>query len=109
MKNALYSEEKLYIKILGYTSVRFNYEFPIKINMVRFISNTRSFSSRTVQNPKIDPWWITGFSDGEGCFLISVCKNEKYKTGWSVEPCFSIVLHKKDKAVLERIQAYWLV
>jgi len=27
------------------------------------------------------PWFITGFSDGECCFLVSVTRNNKLKTG----------------------------
>lgn len=29
----------------------------------------------------INPWLITGFTDGEGCFIVSVTKDNKYKTG----------------------------
>lgn len=39
--------------------------------------------------------------DGEGCFLISVCKNIKSKSGRYVEAIFQLNLHKKDKALLE--------
>ena len=34
-----------------------------------------------IRTQKINPWFITGFADGEGCFSINVIKNKKYKTG----------------------------
>jgi intein-encoded DNA endonuclease-like protein len=30
---------------------------------------------------KMNPWFITGFADGEGCFLISISRNKELKTG----------------------------
>ena len=49
---------------------------------------------------------MTGFVDGEGCFTIKIRNNQKFSTGWAVEYVFSIGLHAKDKALLERIQKY---
>jgi hypothetical protein len=53
---------------------------------------------------KLDPNFITGFSDAEGCFRISILKNKKLKIGWGVQGFYSIILHQKDKAILELIQ-----
>lgn len=58
-------------------------------------------------NLKLNPWYVTGFSDGEACFHIAIGKNIKYKNGFYVNPGFSIVLHKKDKILLEKLQAYF--
>ena len=33
------------------------------------------------ENVKFNPWYITGFVDGEGCFQISILKNENLKVG----------------------------
>ena len=57
-------------------------------------------------NKLLDPWYITGFVDGEGCFLISVTKDSNSKTGWGVTLGFSIHLHSKDFPLLERIKMY---
>lgn len=32
----------------------------------------------------INPWWVTGFIDGEGSFIISIVKNNN-KVGWQVK------------------------
>lgn len=51
--------------------------------------------------------YITGFSDGESTFHISIYKNSKYRTGWAVIPSFTFGLHGKDLALLYQIQSYF--
>lgn len=53
---------------------------------------------------QIDPWFITGFTDAEGCFACSVLKSSSYKLGWEIQLSFQIKLHVKDFPVLLRIQ-----
>jgi hypothetical protein len=69
----------------------------------------RSFSTliNPVYNQKreINPWFITGFTDAEGCFSIKIQPNVKLKTKWRVRPVFSITLHLKDINLLEIIQS----
>ena len=55
----------------------------------------------------MNPWFITGFTDGEGCFYVNIIRNNKYKTGWRVQLFFKITLHWRDKALLENIQNYF--
>ena len=55
----------------------------------------------------INPWFLTGFTDAEGCFTIGLYRNPKHQTGWSFRAIFSISLHKKDKTLLENIQSYF--
>lgn len=58
-------------------------------------------------SPKtFNPWFITGFIDGEGYFSIGISKN-KNKVGWQVKLEFGISLHEKDRALLEDIQKYF--
>jgi len=52
----------------------------------------------------IEPWFITGFTDAEGCFSIKIQPNAKLKTKWRVRPVFSITLHIKDAFLLEAIK-----
>jgi len=60
-----------------------------------------STNSRTVSPIFANSWFVTGFTDAEGCFSISISKNNKYQTGWAVALCFQLNLHKKDLALLE--------
>nr|YP_007475350.1 hypothetical protein H911_mgp01 [Microbotryum lychnidis-dioicae]AGE14564.1 hypothetical protein [Microbotryum lychnidis-dioicae] len=52
------------------------------------------------------PWFVTGFTDAEGCFNVKLTKSEG-KLRWRVNVSFLIVLHVKDKALLEHIQTYF--
>ncbi|CAF3644066.1 unnamed protein product [Fusarium graminearum] len=56
---------------------------------------------------KLNPHYVTGFSDGESCFHLSIGKNSKYKIGYYVNPGFTIVLHKKDELLLRSIQSFF--
>ena len=51
-------------------------------------------------------WLLTGFSDGEAHFYISILKNDKCNTGFAVQLSYEIILHQKDKALLELFQSY---
>ena len=74
-------------------------------SFMKYFIQWRNFSTTSL--PKLDPDWITGFSDGEGCFLINIIRNPKFKMGWYVQPCFCIVLHEKDRTTLELIKSYF--
>lgn len=55
----------------------------------------------------LNPNFVTGFTDGEGCFLIIIRKNPRMKTGRRVETRFALSLHKKDLTILQLIQNYF--
>lgn len=54
-----------------------------------------------------EPWFISGFTDAEGCFLVLVRKSPKNKLGWQLEANFSINLHVRDIELLKLIQTYF--
>jgi LAGLIDADG DNA endonuclease family/LAGLIDADG endonuclease len=56
---------------------------------------------------KVSPYFVSGFIDAEGCYMISIYRRPKVKTGWQVKPCFKISLHAKDLHLLEKIRAYF--
>lgn len=53
------------------------------------------------------PYWVTGFADAESSFILLLNKNSKYKTGYSLQTSFSIHLHQKERALLERIASFY--
>lgn len=64
--------------------------------------HTKSLSS--LHTPlELNPWFITGFTDGEGSFSLSV-RDKDTKKG-KVLYVFSIVLHNKDEGILRSIQS----
>jgi LAGLIDADG endonuclease len=76
-----------------------NYQIKIPTNQL----NNRSFSTLATQT-KINPWVLTGFSDAESSFIISMYRDYNSNTGWRVTPNFSIHIHIKDIALLESIR-----
>jgi len=56
---------------------------------------------------KIKPWFLTGFADAEGCFMINILKVPQMKIGWRVQPVFQIRLHAKDENLLKEIKAFF--
>jgi len=49
--------------------------------------------------------WIVGFTDGEGCFSVSLFRNNTTTLGWQVFPEFVITQGKKSLPVLLQIQS----
>jgi len=70
------------------------------------INNTKLFSTQNTSN-KLNPNYITGFADGEGCFYIGISPNSKYYSGFIIKLSFQIGLHKKDKELLNLIKSYF--
>ena len=56
---------------------------------------------------KLDPEWITGFVDGEGCFHVAVNKNATMRSGYQVLPEFTVVQHERDVQVLHALKAHF--
>ena len=55
----------------------------------------------------LNPYFVTGFCDGEATFTVSVMKDRKSNTGWYVLTRFSICLHKKDLNLLKQLQSHF--
>jgi hypothetical protein len=53
------------------------------------------------------PYWITGFTDAEGCFSIKYTQSSKYILKWTVQAQFQIKLHERDLVLLNRIKDFF--
>ena len=58
-------------------------------------------------NSGLDPWFITGFTDAEGCFRVSVSSDKSSRIGYSTKICYNITLHSRDLFILELIKSYF--
>ena len=47
--------------------------------------------------------YLTGFTDGEGCFSVSFSLRKKLKLGIEVRPSFSISQHQRNKEMILRL------
>ena len=59
------------------------------------------------QQERLEPDWVVGFTEGEGCFRVSINRQPKMSTGWQVLPEFRLVQHKRNKATLQKLQKFF--
>ena len=75
--------------------------YQIKIPSNQLNNLFYSTLSNTSDLLRLNPWFITGFTDAEGCFSIAIKPEAKSKLKWRVSPLFVIKLHIKDNEILE--------
>lgn len=94
--------------IITFLPLKFFYCSSNTLNIPKINNNNYKLNSRKYSNGKnkLDPNWITGYTDGEASFIISIQRNPSYKIGWRVKARFSICVHKKDIMILELIKNY---
>ena len=55
----------------------------------------------------LNPEWIVGFVDGEGCFYIGVNPHSDMSTGYQVLPEFRVVQHERDIEILFALKRFF--
>lgn len=56
---------------------------------------------------KLDPQWIAGFVDGEGCFYVGLNPHEEMTMKIQVLPEFTVVQHERDIQVLHALKNHF--
>ena len=58
---------------------------------------------------RLDPHWVVGFVDGEGCFSVSVHRNPVVHQArrWQLQPSFQVTQHDARRAVLEELALFF--
>lgn len=51
--------------------------------------------------------WIVGFTDGEGCFSVSIVRNKTSSLGWQVMPEFVITQGEKSLSALYKFKDFF--
>ena len=52
----------------------------------------------------LDPQWVVGFVDGEGCFSVSIHRHEGVRSfGWQINPVFQVSQHRDASRVLDAL------
>jgi hypothetical protein len=80
-------------------------ELMVKLTLgkIRFISNEQTGCCPQIKS-NLNYWFITGFTDAEGMFGISLIKSPSTRLGWTIHLNFQIGLHKKDIELLNNIK-----
>jgi len=60
-----------------------------------------------MKNNELNPNWVTGFVDAEGCFTVTIYENNKSKKRWEIERRFQIKLHIRDKDLILQIKSFF--
>ena len=57
----------------------------------------------------LDPGWVVGFTDGEGCFSVSIHRNHLARPtrGWHVQPSFQVSQHADHTVVLHQLEEFF--
>lgn len=55
----------------------------------------------------LNPQFITGLVNAEGCFTLGFFKSDKYKLDYQIQAIFKITLHKKDLDLLSHVKDYF--
>lgn len=56
---------------------------------------------------KLNPYWVTGLIDAEGCFYVRLARSKNHKIGWWVQACFQLGFHIRDKDLLLQIKSFF--
>jgi hypothetical protein len=57
--------------------------------------------------PLLNPWYVSGLVEGEGCFHVSFSLRKKLKVGIETRPSFSISLNCRDLVLLQGVHQYF--
>src|SRR3989344_1261630 len=71
------------------------------------ISSKKVFGADNQQERLRIACWITGFTDGEGCFSVALIKNATTKFGKQIFPEFVITQGAKSLKALEKIEKFF--
>ena len=55
----------------------------------------------------LNPWYVTGLTEGEGSFSVSFNLRKRLKVGIETRPSFSITLSKRDKELIKALRDFF--
>jgi len=55
----------------------------------------------------LNPYYVTGFVDGEGSFSITLTPRKKQLVGWEIRPSFSVSQNKTSRGVLFELKEFF--
>lgn len=58
-------------------------------------------------NLKLNPWTVTGLTDGEGCFGFTIHRRKERKLGFEIRPRFSFHMHAKEYLLLVQLKEFF--
>ena len=71
------------------------------------MSSENPFSADNQQERPGIEQWVVGFTDGEGCFSISVVRNVTCRLGWQVQHEFAVTQATSSRSALELLREFF--
>ena len=56
---------------------------------------------------RLEPHWVVGFVDGEGCFFVGINRHPEMTLGFQVLPEFTVVQHQRDIQLLHALKQFF--
>ena len=56
---------------------------------------------------RLQPWYVSGFVDGEGSFHVALYRERDMKTGWKVIPEFHVSQRVSSKSILDALVGFF--
>jgi len=69
--------------------------------------NGEQVSKSPMSLSSISPYYVTGLSDAESSFHVSIIKSQIYKIGFKVIAVYTIQLHIKDIELLNKLKSFF--
>ena len=102
------------LKVTTVALVKFGCMLEHLVSIPRYrwcISASRHYGDNAMgadnQQERLDPSWVSGFVDGEGCFYVGINRIEQMSLGWQVLPEFRVTQHERDEMLLEQIRRFF--
>lgn len=86
-------------------SIRASMNKGLTDNLIKFFPDIIKIDKPSIKNKEIlNPFWLVGFVDAEGCFYVKIVKNVSSKLKFQL--CFSISQHCRDLILMNDISDY---
>lgn len=82
-------------------------EVYIDLNLMNIMPRNKVSTADNQQERLKTEGWISGYTDGEGCFTVSIVRNKRSRFGWQIFPEFVITQGEKSLESLEFVQKWF--
>jgi hypothetical protein len=69
--------------------------------------NVLSAGNQQGRSGYLDPWYVSGFVDGEGTFHVAIYRDMNMKTGWKFIPEFHVSQRISSRRVLDALVKFF--
>lgn len=78
------------------------------LSLKKSVQLSDACSKKSTSVNSLNPWFVSGFTDGDGSFTVSITK-KKSGIGWKIVPIFTIGLDHKDLDLLVQLKSFFKI